>query len=141
MGSRVHLSFFFLMITHPLIKPEIHILLTGTAHGCRNRALHFPSFRISDSSPTLASICPKGRVRSLWGSCHRALAGPQLRGLLTLSISRAPREPTRDRHDHRCPGTHSKRSRNLLTRETFCSSADRGGMHGCALNTQPISWC
>lgn len=52
----------FLMVTRLLIKPEIHTLLTGTAHGCRNRAFHFSlCFKISESSPILAPICPEGR--------------------------------------------------------------------------------
>ena len=33
------------------------------------------------------------------------------------------------------PGTRSERDSNLLTWETSCSSAGRGGMHGCTLNT------
>ena len=67
-------------------------------------ALHFSCFRISESSLILASLCPEGRVRSLWGSCHHALAGPQLCGLVTRSISRAPPGATRDGHDQSCPG-------------------------------------
>lgn len=37
------------------------------------------------------------------------------------------------------PGTRSERDSNLLTWETSCSSAGRGGMHGCAYTEHSVS--
>lgn len=73
-------------------------------------------------------------MRPLWGSRHPVLPGPQFHGLLSPSHV-PPGGPLVTGMIVAAPGTHRERDSNLLTRETFCSSAGRGGMHGCTLNT------